>query len=1142
VHCPSCGAPTAASDRFCSTCGHDLARRCETCGTVLPEDARFCPSCGTAVRGTEADPEPERADEERKVVSVLYADLVGFTAASDGEDPEDVQRRLRPYHEALRDEVERHGGRIEKLMGDGVLAVFGAPVVHEDDPERAVRAGLRIQEAIGQLAGSTGLSARVAIATGEAMVLVEGTTMDREGLVGDVVNTASRLQHEAPPGTVLVDKATHHSTHRTFRYEERAPVAVKGKSEPLQVWLAVEPTGRFGAAVDDIGATLVGRSSELSLLVHAFARAVSDHTSQLVTMGGEPGVGKSRLVRELRRHVDDLPDLVRWRQGRCLPYGEGITYWAFGQIVKAEAGILETDSRATAVGKLRVALEPLVADADERVWVAGRLARLVGSDDDASADRSERFAAWHRFVNALGEQRPTVLVVEDLQWADPALVGFLSEVPQNTRGIPLLLLCTARPDFFEEHPSWGGGQRNAITVGLDPLDLEATSTLLDELLEGEGLEDETRRMIMDRSGGNPLWTQEFVRMMRERPGQADLAIPDTVQAIVAARIDLLEPEVKTAVQAASTVGKSFWVGGVAASLGKADGLDEAMRELSRRELIRRERISTMEGEIEYAFTHSVVQEVAYAQAPRPVRAQRHHRVARWLERLAGDRVSDRAEVIAHHDAEALRLAVATHMDDVTVFTEAAIESHRRAAEQAGRLDKRAERGHLESALELIPDGDPRRGDLLLRLGATVADLGALDEGRKLLLEARQQLLVAGDLEGWGRAMSWLNVYSWVAGEPEEADRFLDQAIERLSAERPGPALATAYGHKVWDLWLRGDSERALEVVERVRDIVEVHGGLPARRNLRSAEGGARFDLGDSSAIEWFREEVRVALETDDSNAIVRAHNNLGAHLRTGWGVAEAVAVHERGLEVATQRNTRGAAQFLQGTLAFDYFLMGRWDAALEAIAEVMALSDRLGYLEGGKEALRIAIEECRSPQGLVERMDQLVANAEGLKDLQALVPANEAALWQAIAIGDDERALRIARRIVEASGATLYLLDAAAPTVWTLYRLGEVALLAPLVEGLGRFDMPRPRATLAMIAALQEAGADPMGTVESLAETAAEQAAMQVATESLVSLALAAHIAAEHGEDERAEELRRRARQVMAEAEAPALLEALAVG
>jgi len=1045
---------------------------------------------------------------------VLFADLVGFTASSDGADPEDVRRRLRPYHTAIRTEVERYGGRIEKLMGDGVLAVFGAPVVHEDDAERAVRSALRIQEAVEELAGSAGLRARVAVGTGEAVVLVEGTTMDREGLVGDVVNTASRLQAEAPPGSVLVDAATHRATRRAIRYEERPPVVVKGKAEPLSVWMAVEPTARFGADVEDDGAPLVGRSTELALVVDAFTRAAGGST-QMVTIAGEPGVGKSRLVRELRRHIDDLPDLTRWRQGRCLPYGEGITWWALGDVAKAEAGVLETDTPATALGKLAASLEPLLADPEERAWVAVRLAPLVGSEADAAAEPAERHAAWHRYLVALAEQRPTVVVIEDLHWADPALVEFLGDLPDAARGTPLLLVCTARPDFFERFPSWGGGQRNALTVRLEPLDDEATRSLLDGLLAGEDLGADARRAIAERCGGNPLWAQEFVRMLRDRPaGAGDLAIPDTVQAVVASRIDLLEAGPKTLLQAAAIVGKSFWSGAVAAMLDDPTEVDAALPELVRRELIRRKRTSTFAGEVEYAFTHSVVRDVAAAGAPRAVRVARHHRAARWIEAAAGDRVSDKTEMVAHHDAEALRLATAIELDDVTPLIDFAVASHRRAAEYAAGLDVNAQRIHLEAALELIGSGDPRRGRLLLELGGALGAAGATEAGSKTLFEARVALRDTGDMEGWGLATAALSRFLWVSGEPDEAEALLEEAAAALGELQPGPALASVYAARAASRWLRGASAEALEMIEPIRHVVEVHGDLETRTRMISAEGGARFDAGDPSAVEPFRQVLRMSLEANNSMAVATTHLNLGEQLRTGWGVAEATPVHERGVEFAVQRHTGGAEQFLRQSLAVDYVLAGRWDDAIVQLDASEQIPDRFSYLEGAVLAERTRIRAGR--EGATEHdseiIEGVVREAETLKDLQAVIPAHDTALFVHLMAGDNERALDYARAIVERSGATRFAIDAWPFTIWVLRAAGELERAAALLDGLRRFEMPRPRALLAATDALLLESSDPRAAAAGLSRAAEALAGLGNTLEAAVLFAEAHRIGLEAGD------------------------------
>jgi len=387
-------------------------KACPNCGEENSDRARFCQVCGSPL--AEA-PEPVR--EERKVVTVLFCDLVGFTASSDRADPEDIRARIRPYHAQLRTEIERYGGTVEKFIGDAVMAVFGAPVAHEDDPERAVRAGLRILEGISELNEADpvlGLQVRIGINTGEAVVTLGSRPEQGEGIVtGDVVNTASRLQAVAPAGEVAVGERTYRSTLDTFDYAPLEPVTVKGKAEPIPIWRAQAARSRFGTDLIRIhAAAMVGREAELTILRAAFDRAVRDRSVQLVTVVGEPGVGKSRIVAELFAHVDSTPESVRWRQGRCLPYGEGITFWALGEIVKAEAGILESDSPETAARKL----DPVLPEGSEQEWLRQRLLPLIGLEASSGAEREELFTAWRRFLETLAEGRPSVFVFEDLHW------------------------------------------------------------------------------------------------------------------------------------------------------------------------------------------------------------------------------------------------------------------------------------------------------------------------------------------------------------------------------------------------------------------------------------------------------------------------------------------------------------------------------------------------------------------------------------------------------------------------------------------------------------------------------------------------------------------------------------------------------
>jgi class 3 adenylate cyclase len=519
---------------------------CPSCGKELPGEFPFCPFCGAPL----AEVAPTPGLEERKVVSVLFCDLVGFTAASEQQDPEDVRARIRPYHARLREEIERYGGTVEKFVGDAVMAVFGAPVAHEDDAERAVRAGLRILEAISELnEADPGLSlqVRIGINTGEAVVALSARPEQGEGIVtGDVVNTASRLQRAAPVNGIAVSEQTYRQTERVFSYEELAPVQVKGKAEPLAIWRPLEARSRFGTDIIRAHATpLVGRELEKPLLIGTLERSAQQRSCQLVTIVGEPGVGKSRLCAELFQYIEERPGLVRWRQGRCLPYGEGIAFWALGEIVKAECGILESDPPEQAASKLERALP---ADDPDRAWLMARLAPLVGAGGEPAA-QEESFTAWRRFLGSWAAERETVLVFEDLHWADAALLSFLEHLADWSEGVPLLLLCTARPELYERHASWAAGLRNATTINLPPLSDDETARLLSSLLERAVLPAETQQALLDRAGGNPLYAEEFVRLLADRELLAgtleDVPLPDSVQALIAARLDTLSPERKS---------------------------------------------------------------------------------------------------------------------------------------------------------------------------------------------------------------------------------------------------------------------------------------------------------------------------------------------------------------------------------------------------------------------------------------------------------------------------------------------------------------------------------------------------------------------------------------------------------------------
>ena len=419
---------------------------CPNCGHENEPAAKFCSQCATPLAEVGKGPR-----SERKIVTVLFADLVGFTGRAERLDPEDVQAVLAPYHERLRYELERWGGTVEKFIGDAVMALFGAPVTREDDPERAVRAALAIRDWITE---EGKLQVRIAVNTGEALVNLTARPEAGEGMAaGDVVNTAARLQSAAPVNGILVGETTYRATAETIEYREHDPIAAKGKEDPVAVWEVVEARARFGVDLaPETRTQLVGREREVDLLVGTLARTREQRSTELVTLIGVPGMGKSRLVGELFRSIEQGGELTYWRQGRSLPYGEGVSYWALGEMVKAQAGILETDSDDEVAAKLRHTVEQLVEeDAD---WVLSHLRPLVGQAADVTSSQEEAFAAWRRFFEALAEHHPLVLVFEDLQWADEGLLDFVEHLADWVRDVPMLILCTARLELLERRPAW----------------------------------------------------------------------------------------------------------------------------------------------------------------------------------------------------------------------------------------------------------------------------------------------------------------------------------------------------------------------------------------------------------------------------------------------------------------------------------------------------------------------------------------------------------------------------------------------------------------------------------------------------------------------------------------------------------------
>jgi class 3 adenylate cyclase/tetratricopeptide (TPR) repeat protein len=1001
---------------------------CSRCGEENPDRFRLCGFCGAQLAA------PPETREERKVVSVLFVDLVGFTARSEHADPEDVRARLRPYHALVKQEIERFGGTVEKFVGDAVMAVFGAPVAHEDDAERAVHAGLRIFAAIddlNQTQPGLELAVRAGINTGEAVVTVGARPEEGEGIAaGDVVNTAARLQQTAQPGTLVVGELTHRATIDAIDYDELEPVALKGKTGTVPRWLAGAPRGRLGIDLEPATRTpFLGRDHDLALLRDTFARTLRESSVQLVTVVGEPGVGKSRLVAEFRAWVDDRPELVYWRQGRCLPYGEGITFWALGEIVKGQAGILESDSPEQAAQKLEVAARRVAAEPADEEWLLAKLAPLVGtrpSDPAAPAESSESFAAWRRFLEGLASERPLVLVVEDLHWADTALLEFLEHLVDWATDVPLLLVCTARPELYERQAGWGGGKRNSTTIGLSPLTVEETARLISALLDRTVLPVETQTALLERAGGNPLYAEEFVRMLRDRgllnergelTADGDVPLPETVQALIAARVDTLAPERKALLHAAAVVGKVFWTGAVA-SVAEID--QEAVRaglhELVRKELVRPARRSSVAGDEEFSFWHILVRDIAYGQIPRPARARKHRAAAAWIEAIAGKRVADHAELLAYHYEQALALARAAGDADQARKLE---EPTRRflvlAGDRAKPLDAPAAESYYHRALELFPVDDPERPKALLKGAIVLLDLS--DAERRL--EEALALFRANDDElGRAEALLELGFVAWVRGQNARARTLAEQATELLERRPPGRELALAYLRRAGNDTMASRPRESLAWSGRAIALAEKLDLRPYVARALQFRGIARCELGDVGGLEDLEQGLHRSHELGQAFETGTGHSNLGAMTWELESPAKGLEIHRAGIEFAERRGLTGVAMWIRSESTLMLFDLCRWKELLEVAEEVIEWARG----QGGSQHDLFALPNMA--QVLVRRgetaaaaalLDDFLPRAREARDPQVLALALVAAALVARARGDAPAAVRFVEEFEEAT-------------------------------------------------------------------------------------------------------------------------------
>ena len=935
--CSSCGTENPLGAKFCMSCGATLTPRCDSCGTESPPEAKFCIECGqplgaaAAPRG-EPGPAAPPGDgaappEERRKATVLFADLSGYTAVAERMDPEAVKTLVDRALRRLGEEVTRFGGRVDKFIGDNVMAVFGAPVAHEDDPERAVRAGIAMQLAMVEinerLSGPAGVSfaLRVGINSGEVLA---GQVGGGYTVMGDPVNVAARLQTAARPGSVTVGEVTHRLTRGAIEYAELEPLTLKGKAEPVAAWEALRVAGT-GGRVSRSTTPLIGREEESGLLVSLFERIVREERAHLVTVLGQAGVGKTRLLREVGDRVCEGAQSPAVRVGHCPAYGSGLAYWALAEVVRKEFEIVDTDGSEQAWAKLLRGIEMAagkgeIEEAPERV--AATLGRALGIElpaevasahvegEDPEQTRGRLFSAVRLLVEAAAQERPFVLAIEDIHWADEGMLDLIEYLARWARG-PVLIVCMARDELLDRRPGWGGGRRNATTIALEPLALDGARELVSALIPA-GAEAtpsaELVAQVAQRSGGNPLFAEEMVNRILEE-GAADAeALPETVHAVLAARLDSLELAERRLLQHASVVGQVFWEGSLlAAAHAEQVDLGDCLDALQEKDLIVATAGSRLAGEREYAFKHVLIRDVAYSTLPKTVRARKHAEVGTFIEDRAADRSEGVIAMVADHLARAAAIGADAGLDpdELQPIHERAHEALEAAGDAAAALYSNQEAlAHYEAALSLDVDGcsDPAgHASVAEKLGDVALRLGRVDRAVELWQECldfhrgEESLARVGDLH------RKIGAGLWQKGDREGSIGHYQRGIDLLKDGPPCLELVRLYEEAASLYMHTGDNMLAIYASEKALRLAERLGEAAAASRAHGIFGRVFGRIGDSErARQNLERSVELARDSDPAEA-VRALLALGYHLEVseadyeaaGSAYSEALAVAER---------------------------------------------------------------------------------------------------------------------------------------------------------------------------------------------------------------------------------------------------------
>ena len=978
MSCAACGTENPPGARFCMNCGARLERRCPNCNTKAQPEARFCMSCGTALDAGQSLPAgpgapAERLPEERRQVTVLFADLSGYTAIAERMDPEAVKSLVDRALMRLGGEVERFGGTIDKYIGDNVMAIFGAPVAHEDDAERAVRAGLGMQDAMGEvnegLPAGVHFALRVGINTGEVLAGAVGSAYT---VVGDTVNVAARLQSAARPGSVTVGQRTMRATGAAVDYDRLEPLELKGKAAPVPAWEAVcliaeHAAGRLVPARES---PLVGRVEELAAVETLYERVIEEQTPHLITLVGEAGVGKSRLLRELEQRLEAHPTQPAFRTGRSLRYGSGTVFWALGEVLRAEVGIVDSDTADEAWGKLsgyvrEAADSSDLAAGDRQAALIGRLLgvdsppELTPDEDDPERLREAFFSALRSGVEAIARRRPMVIAFEDIHWADDGMLEAIEHLAQWVRA-PLMLLCLARDELLDRRPNWGGDHGSATRLLLAPLSSSQTHELVAALVpEGH----DVLPAVVERSGGNPLFAEEMARRIAEDGGQGT-QLPDTVQGVLAARLDSLEPFERRLVQQAAVVGRTFWQASLV-PLAEAEGrdLDSALDTLQAKDILAPASERRLAGERELAFKHVLIRDVAYSMLPKSVRSRKHFEVGAFIEARAGDRTDEVVPLLAEHYGRAAALGKEGDVsaEELSAMRDRAVRFLEEAGDVAARLYSNREAAeHYRHARQVAQVGDdpagggpgPATDQVLVRVGEKLGDvslrLGRVDEAIAVWGECLEWHRGQEDLERVADLHRRIGAGLSHKGERKAAIEHYQKGINLLKDGPPRIELVRLYEEAAWLYLHTGDNMLAIYASEKALRLAERLGETRAASRAHGIFGRVFGRIGDTEKARQNLERAVELARGSDHGETILALSALGRHLEISEAdVSGAREAYEEALALAEEVGMLPAQVELHAWLAQLAVYGADWprvESSTEASAELAEREGLVGKL------------------------------------------------------------------------------------------------------------------------------------------------------------------------------------------------------